>query len=68
MAPKLKMVTTTHIKHKAIRSNVSSLILGSVPTCTMDEDDVDEVVDCNTSGMPLPTFPFFLEFLELSDA
>ena len=36
---------------------------GSVPTYTPDEDDVDEVIDCNTSSTL-----FFLETLELPDA
>ena len=56
MALKLKMVTFNHIKYKPVGSNASPLILnfGSVPTCATDEDDVDDIVDCNTSGMPSP--------------
>ena len=56
MAPKLEMVIFNHIKHKPIGSNASPLPKnsGSVPICTMYEDDMDEVVDCNTSGMPSP--------------
>ena len=30
---------------------------GSVPTCTIEEDDADEVENCNTSGMPSPLTP-----------
>ena len=50
---KLKMVILHHIKDKPVESNVPPLIykLGSVATCTTEDDD-DEVVDCSTSGMP----------------
>ena len=50
----LKMMTFNHIKHKPIGSNASPLFknLGSIPTCTTEEDDVQEVVDCSISGMP----------------
>ena len=34
----------------------------------MDQDDSDEDVDYNKSGMPPPWFPFFLELAELQDA
>ena len=53
------MVTFNHVKDKPIGSNASPLIKNwvSVTTCTMDEDDVDEVLDCNTLGMLSPTAP-----------
>ena len=39
----------------------------SIPTCTSDEDDVDEVEDCNTSGMPFQQLSFLLQSVELAD-
>ena len=52
----MKIVTFNHIRHKPIGGNVSPLIqkLGNVPTYTTDENAVDETVDCNKSGTPLP--------------
>ena len=54
-------MTFIHIKHKSIGSNVYPLILnlGSVPTCTRDEDNGDKVADCSTSGVPSPMALFF---------
>ena len=58
----LEMVTFNHIKHKHMGSNTSPLMLkvGGVPTCTIDEDYIEEVVDCIPSGMLSPWLPFFL--------
>ena len=44
------MVTFTHIKQKPIGRNAFPLIQnwGSVPIYTIDENDVDEAVDCDT--------------------
>ena len=62
MGPQLKMATLNHIKHKSIGSNAFALkyLWGSVLTCTTGEDDVDEVVDYNLSGMSSPQLPFFV--------
>ena len=57
MAPKVKIVPSNHTEHKPMGGKASPLIykLRSVPTCTTDEDDSDEIEDCNTSGMPSHT-------------
>ena len=34
----------------------------------LNEDDIDEVLDCNTSGIPSLIAPFYLESVELADA
>ena len=60
MRPNLKMVTLNPIKHKAVGSNGPPLNqnLWSVPTCITEEDEeVEEDVDCNTSGMLIPMVP-----------
>ena len=46
----------------------SSNNLGIVMTCTIDEDDGEEVVDCNTKGRPSPTVPLLPGVLEMADA
>ena len=46
----------------------SSKNYGSVLTCTTDEYDGGEVVDCNTSGFPSQWLPFILESVELVNA
>ena len=52
-------MTFNHIKHKHIKGNASPIIKHwrNVPTCTMDEDDVDVAVDCNISGPPSSIAP-----------
>ena len=59
MAPKLKMVTFNHIKHKPLEVVLLNLskIWGSEQTCATDEEAVDENVDHITSGMLLPMAP-----------
>ena len=42
-----------------VRLLYSSKKWESVPICTMDEHDFDEVVDCNTSGISSPMAPLF---------
>ena len=56
MTSKLKIATFKYIRHKLIASNAFPLIQysESVPICTTDEDDVDEVVDYTTSRMQSP--------------
>ena len=63
------MVIQNNIKDKAIALYAVhwSKKLGRVSTCTTDQADVNEVVDCNTSGMAFPQAPFFLKFTELSN-
>ena len=51
-----------HIQDKLIRSNASPLNSESVTTFTPHEDD--EVIDCNTSGIPSTWLPFFWQSVE----
>ena len=56
------MVTLKNIQKKPT-GNYGFLLVkkwGRIPTCTTDEDDVNEVVDCSTLGTLYPTIPFLL--------
>ena len=57
------MVAFNHIEHKPNLSNASPLIkkMGSVPTHTTDEDDINEDVDCKKLGMKSPMVPLLLK-------
>ena len=49
----MKMATFNHIIQNYYRCCFSiDLKWGSIPTYTTDEDYVNDIVDCNTSGMP----------------
>ena len=61
------MLTFYHINYKLLEVQHWSKNQGSVPTYTADEDDVDEVVDSNTSKIPSPLLPFFLESVEIEN-
>ena len=62
MASKLKMVTSDHIKYKPIDSKglSSDQHFGSIPSCTIDEVNGDEDVECNTLGTLSLMHPFLL--------
>ena len=61
MRPMLKIVILNHINHKPDGSNAPPLIQKweSALTCITEEEEDDEAVDYNTSGIPTLWLPFF---------